>query len=425
MAHLLMVDSWVTEMGQFLPQAIEGLGHTFTFVTRDLTHYLKKPPPKGWHPLLNARNILTTETNDTAALIQFAERYHAIAPFDGVITSCDYYLSAVAQLAEHFGLPTTPPDAFETARLKHRMRAALDRAGLPNARYAVTRSWLETQVAAERIGYPVVLKPVDLCSSMFVVVAQDEATLRSAFDQLAAFPINTRKIPREPIFLIEEYLTGEEISVEAFTYDGQTTIIGLTDKSLSQPPAFIETGHMTPAIVEPSVAQASAELVTQALTAVGYTHGMSHTEVKLTPHGPRIVEINVRGGGGHISQLYRLVQGVDPVEMMVQLALGHRPAYEPRETGITSAAVMYYVAPRGGTITQVRGLDTLDANPNVVEWHLPNLVGTTLREPIDNNDCLGHVLCVDRAGSAARAQAEAALAQIELTYADERIGALV
>ncbi|MFN8632990.1 MAG: ATP-grasp domain-containing protein [Chloroflexota bacterium] len=424
MAHLLMVDSWVTEMGQFLPQAIERLGHTFTFATRDLTHYLKKPSPKGWHPLLNARSIVTTDTNDAASLIAWAERYHQFAPFDGVITSCDYYLSTVAQLAEHFGLPTTPPDAFETARLKHRMRAALDRAGLPNARYKVTTTWKETRAAAEAIGYPVVLKPTDLCSSMFVVVARDEQTLRGAFDQLDDFPINTRKITREPIFLVEEYLRGEEISVEAFTFDGQTTILGLTDKSLSEPPAFIETGHMTPAIVSPENAEATIDLVQKSLRAVGYTHGLSHTEVKLTPDGPRIVEINVRCGGGHISQLYRLTQGVDPVEMMVQLALGQRPTYEPKATGVQSATVMYYVAPRGGTVGQVRGLDGLDRDPNVVEWHLPDLAGTTLREPIDNNDCLGHVLTVDREGSGARAKAEAALARIELSYADERVGAL-
>ncbi len=424
MAHLLMVDSWVTEMGQFLPQAIERLGHSFTFVTRDLTHYLKKPPPKGWHPLLNAQNILTTDTNDAASLIRFAERYRTVVPFDGVITSCDYYLSTVAQLADHFGLPTTPADAFETARLKHRMRAALDRAELPNARYRVTTSWEETQAAASEIGYPVVLKPTDLCSSMFVVVAQDEATLRRAFQQLEDFPINTRKIAREPIFLIEEYLRGEEISVEAFTYQGETTIIGITDKSLSSPPAFIETGHMTPAVLPASDAEATTSLVKKALAAVGYTHGMSHTEVKLTPDGPRIVEINVRCGGGHISQLYRLTQGVDPVEMMVQLALGQRPTYEPEETGIKSAAVMYYVAPRGGTVAEVRGLNTLQDDPSVVEWHVPALAGTTLREPVDNNDCLGHVLTIDRDGPGVRAKAEAALARIELTYADERIGAL-
>jgi len=260
---------------------------------------------------------------------------------------------------------------------------------------------------------------------MFVVVAHDAATLRGAFDRLDDFPINTRKIPREPIFLIEEYLYGEEISVEAFTYAGETTVIGLTDKSLSAPPAFIETGHMTPAVVEPAVAQATIDLVKRALAAVGYTHGMSHTEVKLTPDGPRIVEINVRCGGGHISELYRLVHGVDPVEMMVQLALGQRPTYQPRATGITSAAVMYYVAPRGGTVAEVRGLGTLDADPHVAEWHLPPLAGTALREPVDNNDCLGHVLCTDTEGTGARARAEAALGRIELTYADERTAALV
>jgi argininosuccinate lyase len=417
MAHLLMIDSWVTEMGQFLPQAIERLGHSFTFVTRDLHHYLKKPPPSGSHPLLNATNILKTETNDTPALIRFAERYRQLIPFDGVITSCDYYLSAVARLAEHFGLPTTPPDAFETARLKHRMRAALDVAGLPNSRYRVTVTWPETRAAAAEIGFPVVLKPVDLCSGMFVVVAHDEAELHQAFASLADFPINTRKMAREPIYLVEEFLVGEEFSVEALTYAGQTQIIGITDKSLSHPPAFIEDGHMVPALVDEASAAAMCELTRSALDAVGYAHGMSHTELKLTPAGPRIVEINVRCGGGHISELYRLVHGVDPVEMMVQLALGQRPTFEPRDTGIRSAAVSYVVPPRGGHVAAVHGTSTLDADPSVLHWALNPVAGTFVRDPIDNNDCIGHVLCVDREGHSARTLVEGAVARIEFEYA--------
>jgi biotin carboxylase len=418
MAHLLMIDSWVMEMGYFLPEAILRLGHTFTLVTRDLHYYLRRPPPTGHHPLLDAQAILTFETNDTPALLDFVERYRAFQPYDGVITSCDYYLGVVAQIAGRLGLPTTSPAAFDTARLKHRMRQALADAGLPNPAFHLTSSWEEARAAAAEIGYPVVLKPVDLCAGMFVALADDEAGLHRAFVDLEGFPVNNRKQPRPPLFLIEEYLEGPEFSVEGFVYAGDPTIIGITDKSLTGYPAFIENGHMAPAALDPGDADALADLVRRALAAVGYSHGMFHTEVKLTPAGPRIVEINVRCCGGHISELYRRVLGVDPVEIMVQLALGQRPRFAPVDTGIKSAAVQYFVPPRGGYVTHVRGTETLADDPSIVHWHLNPLAGTHLREPVDNNDCLGHVVCVDREGLSARARAEAAIDRIELVYAE-------
>ncbi|MYW08502.1 carboxylate--amine ligase, partial [Streptomyces sp. SID2563] len=54
MAHLLMVESWVGSMSRLLPRAIREGGHEFTFLTRDLHHYLRSAPEGTRHPLLSA-----------------------------------------------------------------------------------------------------------------------------------------------------------------------------------------------------------------------------------------------------------------------------------------------------------------------------------------------------------------------------------
>ena len=109
MAHLLMIESWVGAMSSLLPRAINESGHRFTFITRDLHHYLRAAPAHP-HPLLAAENVLTAETNDVPALLDHVERLHAVLRFDGVISSCDYYLPTAARLAAHLGLPGPDPE---------------------------------------------------------------------------------------------------------------------------------------------------------------------------------------------------------------------------------------------------------------------------------------------------------------------------
>lgn len=413
MRHLLVIESWVGASAFLLPKALKHLGCRFTFVTRDLHHYLKAAPPGEPHPLLFADQILTTETNNAADLLDFLERQHQRLRFDGVLTACDYYLETVAEAAERLGLPGAAPAAVKRARLKHQMRDALDRAGLPNPAYRLTRTWEGARTSAAELGYPLVLKPVDLCASMFVWLVNDESELRQAFDALDAFPVNARNQPRSRQVLLEAYLEGEEVSVETCTYQGETTVIGITDKSVTGFPAFIESGHMFPAQLDPEVAGLACELVRNALTAVGLDHGIAHTEVKLTSDGPRIVEINVRSPGNYITDLIRHVTGIDLLAAMIKLALGEQPSLIPTETGVKSAAIQFILPPSAGLVHSVIGIEHVAGDPDVVDFQLKPIVGSRVSGPASNNDYLGRLMVFDRTGPNARARAEALARQVQ------------
>ncbi len=416
MAHLLVLESWVGASSVLLPRAIKELGHRFTFVTRDLQHYLRNQPAPGLHPLLLADNILTAETNDPEQLLAYLEQQHRLLGFDGVVTTCDYYLETAALVAARLGLPGCAPEGVRTARTKHLMRQALERAGLPNPKYCTATSWEEARAGAEAIGYPVVFKPTDLCAGMYVVCARDEAELRQAFERLAGFSVNARQQTRPAECLIEELLEGEELSVETSSFQGATTVIGITDKPLTGFPAFIEAGHMFPARLGDGQRDAVAALARDALAAAGYAHGVAHTEIRLTPAGPRVIEINVRQAGNYITELVRLVTGINIAHAMVQLALGQRPLLAPEETGVHSAAIRFLLPAGAGTIASVSGAEQLDSDPTVAAWQLSARPGQQVRVPRDNNDYLGHVIAVDRAGAGADRLAEraAGLVRVEL-----------
>jgi biotin carboxylase len=425
MSHLLMIESWVGPTGRHLPPTIAGLGHRYTFVTRSRQHYLDART-KQIHPLFeHADHVLTTETNDVPALIAFLQRQHDILHFDGVVTVCDYYVDTVANVAHALKLPHAFSANVATERRKHLVRQALQRAGLPNPAFAITTSWAETREAGERIGYPLIVKPSDLASSAFVRLARNDTELHDAFTALDGFRQNFRAQPREPIWLLEEYMIGEEVSVEACTYRNETTIIGITDKSVTGSPYFIEDGHMFPARLDPALADAIGTLVRQALQAVGHDHGITHTEVKITSDGPRIVEINPRPPGNYIVELVQRVTGIDLLAAHAHLALDRPPDLTRQTTGVASAAIAFLVPSHSGLVTTLRGVEDVDADPHVVRSTFSAIAGTEIAAPIDNACYLGHVVTVDQIGQDARRVAERALGRIELTIAESPSASLV
>ena len=417
MAHLLMIESWVGGSGRILPPTITRLGHRYTFVTRSRAHYLDKGTGRI-HPVIeHADHVLTAETNDTEALVRLLGRQHEILRFDGVLTICDYYVDTVAEVARALRLPQSFPAGVARVRRKHLVREALRQAGLPNPRFEIARSWSETREAASRTGYPLVLKPSDLASSAFVRLVQDETQLREAFEALEGFPQNFRQQEREPLWLLEEFMSGDEVSVEACTFRGDTTIVGITDKSLTGHPYFIEDGHMFPAALDADTTRAVHVLVHGALAAVGFDHGISHTEVKLTPQGPRIVEINPRLGGNYIAELVEHTTGIDLLAAQVDLALGRRPDLARKPTGVASAAIKFVVPPRGGRLEAMTGRDTLRGAAHVVRWDLEDATGRDIAAPVDNACYLGHVVAVDPNGLHARRHAEEAVGRIGFSFA--------
>ncbi|MBT2423183.1 ATP-grasp domain-containing protein [Streptomyces sp. ISL-22] len=409
MAHLLVVESWVGSMSRLLPRAIREGGHEFTFLTRDLHHYLRSAPEGAAHPLLGFRNAITADTNDIDALLPEVERLHSVLGFDGVLTSCDYYLPTVARIAGHLGLPGPGPEAVENACRKDATRRVLADAGLPGPRFAVHEEWADLARAAQEIGYPLVVKPVDLCAGMYVRRVDDESQLADAFRALADFPVNARGQRRTSAVLLEELLDGPEVSVETVSYGGAVHMVGVTDKSIGGAPAFIETGHMFPAALPLADIDAAEQTALGALKALGLTDGVvAHTEIKLTSAGPRVVEVNPRPAGNRITELVRHVTGIDLAAAFVDVALGREPDLRRTDTGLRSAAIGFLVPDRAGTLEALDGRRLAD-RPDVLEVQLAE-PGKAVKAAGSNNEYLGHVMAGDPDGPGARDRVEGLLA---------------
>lgn len=412
MANLLMIESWVGASGNLLPPLLCSMGHTYTFVTRKPAHY-QNPLSNEEHAVFRyASKVIEVETNDVEQIIQAVKDEN----YDGVITVCDYYIETVCKVAKILKLPCPFSSNVKEIRQKHLLRQMIDRAKLPNVNYRLAKTWEEVKKAAEEIAYPLVLKPVDLASSAFVKLIKNETDLEQAFHELEGFPLNFRDQPRNCTYLLEEYLDGEEVSVESVSYQGEIHIIGITDKSVTGNPYFIENGHMFPADLPDSVTEQIITYVKKVLKEVGYHHGIAHTEVKITEKGPRIVEINPRTAGNYIVELIERVTDINLLEVFVHLALGERPELMQKNDKVKSAAIMFYVPKRGGKIVSVLGEDMIREDEHTARYKIEDCVGKEIEKPIDNACYLGHIVAVDESGKNARKYAEKLIGYMQVEF---------
>jgi argininosuccinate lyase len=416
-----MLDSWVYATGVTVPLAIRELGHSYVLVTPDPTRFSRNPVGDGPHPVIaEAEAVLVADINDEASLLSLARSLHAEQPFAGVITSCDHYLVSAARVAEELGLPTVGSRVVKTVRDKYCMRAASAAAGLATPAFAIASTVEEAVAAGARIGYPVVVKPTDMSASAFVALARNEAELSEAAQQIIRYDHNARGQALNAVALIEEFLDGDEVSVETVSVDGDTRVIAVTDKSLYSDTLFIETGHMVPATLDEDVLADVHATVRSTLEALGYTHGIAHTEVKLTSRGVRIVEINPRVGGNWISELVLLVTGFDLIKAFVRLCLGSAEVYGPVDAAVAKSAAIQFLLPSvAGTLDDIGNWDEVVSSDGVWRSFLsPGLRGRKVNLPTNNDSYLGHIVCVDTQGFGARNKSEGLVSALELAYLD-------
>ena len=189
-------------------------------------------------------------------------------------------------------------------------------------------------------------------------------------------------------FVLEGYLCGPEVSVEGVVQDGRVTLYAIIDKARMAESSFIERGERTPSRLRPAVQEAVRDMVVRGVAALNLTDSGIHAEVKITPDGPRIVEIGARMGGDCIHALVSRVYGIDLAEENIRVALGLPVHTEAAPIGCALSTTL--VPERAGRVVlreQVRSRRT----PNLIEVVLTKEPGETVLLPPDGYDNLAWV----------------------------------
>jgi biotin carboxylase len=294
----------------------------------------------------------------------FARRY----PIDAVQGVDDDTALLAAVLALALGLPGNPVPALEAARDKYRQRDKLTRGGVQVPQFTLHRLEEDRDEIARVAPYPCVVKPLRLSASRGVIRANTPREFVAAVGRLASILSQPDVVAAcgetAGEFLVEEYVPGVEVALEALLVGGQLRPLALFDKpDPLAGPFFEETIYVVPSDLPAAAQQAVVDTVAQGARALGLARGPIHAELRWNERGAWLIELAARPIGGRCSAVLRFSDGATLEELVLREALGLPLGTMTREG--EAASVMMIPVPGPGVLREIGGVEEARAVPGI------------------------------------------------------------
>lgn len=327
-----------------------------------------------------ADEYFNVSTIDETGVFKASSAFRA----DGIMTlATDMPMRSVAYACEKLGLSGISYDTAVKATDKAVMIEALESHGVEHPWYYVVNDSGSLGSIMEKVSYPCVCKPTDNSGSRGVILVCDQSELPNAVTYAA---VNGRSGK----VIIEEYLRGNEVSVEIIVDHGEIHVLAVTDKTTTGAPHFVETGHDQPSQLDPDSVLRIKDLARRAVKAIGIENGAAHVEIMLTASGPKMIELGARLGGDCItSHLVPLSTGIDMVRAAIEIALGREPDICP--TFLKTAAIRYFI-PAAGRIRSISGVEEARRIKGVIEIVLHKSRGDLTGDVLSSISRTGYVI---------------------------------
>jgi len=312
----------------------------------------------------NPRGHLTLDFENPAHAVRDLVAFGNEEGLDAVLATDDEGVEIAAAAAGALGLRHSPPHAVAKTRNKRALREALAQAGFRGPWFRVLSSAEPPESAAGEVVYPCVLKPVGLAASRGVIRADDPSGFVTAYRRIVRL-LSGRGA--EPTILVESYLPGAEVAIEALQSDGRMRVLAIFDKpDPLEGPFFEESIFVTPSRLSPAAQADAVRVAEQAAVILGLDQGPLHVELRIHEDRAWLLEIASRSIGGLCSRALRFGDGgVSLEELILRNALGEDVSGIERES--QASGVMMIPIPRAGVLHEVRGIDAASAVSGVDE----------------------------------------------------------
>lgn len=330
------------------------------------------------------------DTSNINIVIEKCKELNSKRKIDGVITFLEYRVPVVATIACVLNLPGNSEDTALKTRDKFLMREALAEADIPIPLYKKVANYEEAKKAALEIGFPNVIKPINMAASRNVYKNNTIMQLKEHYNSTQR-ALNLYGVQKQKHLLIEEFMDGQEFSVEGITFNGDTTIVCITTKVVRGENTFVEVGHVVPAMINDELKSQIISVVKYAIKALGIKNGATHTEVKATKSGVKIVEIATRLGGDKIPELVELALGVDLWTASISVALGEKPNITQKRN---MGAAIYFLTAEPGKVSEINGVNDLSNSKYIKNVSIECKKGDTVYKLENGSNRLGDIITI-------------------------------
>jgi biotin carboxylase len=274
------------------------------------------------------------------------------ARIDQVECLWEPYMVLAARLREELGLPGLTVAQTLPFRDKERMKQLLDGAGLRTPWHVAAQTVAEVWAAAERVGYPLIVKPIDGAGSADTYRADSAAELDAILPGL-------RHVPRVSV---EEFIDAEEFTYDTICADGQVLVENICQYTprplMTKMHEWISPITMALRDLDAPGLQGGRALGRAVLRALGFRDGFTHMEWYRKADGEVVFgEIGARPPGARTVDVMNYATDADLFTAWAQ-AVTHGRIDQP-VTRHYNAGSVFKRARGAGRITHYEGLDRL------------------------------------------------------------------
>lgn len=328
-----------------------------------------------------ADEYFNASTMDENAVLEVAKEFKP----DGIMTlATDMPMRGVAKVSDTLGLHSISYETAVKATDKYDMIKAFEEHSVPAPWFYLVKNFDELVSLKDKITYPCIMKPTDNAGSHGVVKIHSYEELLDKYEY-------SHGCSRRGNVIVEEYLDGDEVSVEVMVVDGKVNVLQITDKLTTGAPYFVEMGHSQPSRLDVEIQNKIKDVAERSCKAIGINKGPAHVEMKVTSQGEaKMIELGARMGGDNITtHLVPLSTGIDMVECTIRIALGETVDVTPALN--CGSAIRYFEAPFG-KIKSIEGVEEALKIDGVKQISFTKNVGDESTPIHCSNDRIGFVI---------------------------------
>lgn len=317
---------------------------------------------------------------DQAKCLKIAEE----KKIDGVMTAAtDYGVLSAAYLAQKLNLPGLDYEVARTIKNKYNVRRTLFENSVDDvSHYHEIRNVVDIKNKIDSICFPVMVKPCDGSGSKAVERVDSWQELSTACNRA----IKASLIGKA---LVEDFIEGTEYGVESLVFDGETHVLGIMEKNMTNPPDYAELGHSLPSdlLIEGKI----REVVKKAINILGINFGGVNMDILVTNDNKIcIIDIGARMGGNLIgSHLIPLGTGIDYMGNLIRASLNIQIDLTPKFSKMPVASRILALKP--GKIISLPDFEQISEQCHVDIYHHLQ-IGQIIREYHDNLDGCGYLV---------------------------------
>lgn len=315
-------------------------------------------------------NVLDKEGN-----LKIAQKYQP----DAVISDqSDIAVPTVAYVSEKMGLRGIGTEKARLFTDKGIMREFAKNNGINIPAYKVCKNPEDAYDMLEEFGR-IIIKPLDSQSSRGVFTITSKEELKEHVEETISFS------NREKVFLAEEYIDGDEFTIDGLVVNGNHYPLCISVKEMyKQNMNISKTQTYTYASPDHDyelLRQTNRDLIMKA----GLPFGLTHSEYRSHNGKYYLIEAGARGGGSNLSgKIVPFMSGIDNYEYYIKSVLGEPVDEEPLKNlhlPEKKAVIMRFFDFGEGTVKRVEGKDFLLSSKNLIDYQLNVKPGDELKNP--------------------------------------------